>query len=152
MWRTLLVGIFGILFGIFLNMYVFTGNNPAPISESMQMRHGHPPLEISTEIPTPTLTLEATPDMMGGYNIRILTENYAWTPENTNIDPVQGEGHAHLYVNMIKVARIYSEWFHLPEEELQEGINVIRATLNANDHSEWSINGEAIADEIRITH
>ena len=40
--------------------------------------------------------------------------------------------------------RVYSEWYHIEDEKLTQPINQIRATLNANDHSEYSVNSRPI--------
>jgi hypothetical protein len=53
------------------------------------------------------------------------------------------EGHAHIYINGVK-NRVYSEWYHVEDEELTQPINQIRATLNANDHSEYAVNSRPI--------
>jgi len=56
---------------------------------------------------------------------------------------VAGEGHAHLYLDGEKVARVYGRWFHIPEPG--PGAHSVRVTLNANSQ-DLVINGEVIAD------
>lgn len=105
----------------------------------------HPTLEVDTDLPIPSVMVEALPEEKSGYNLRLSVENFRWAPEAVNEEPVQGEGHAHLFVNGRKVARLYGEWFHLSASELQEGENEIEVTLNANDHSEWVLDGEHVS-------
>ncbi len=56
---------------------------------------------------------------------------------------IMNEGHAHIYINGNK-NRVYSEWYHIEDEKLTQPINQIRATLNANDHSEYTVNSRPI--------
>jgi hypothetical protein len=115
------------------------------------MEHAHAELEVDATKPVPTISVEALKDAKDGYNIHITTTNYAWAPEHVNGAAVQGEGHAHIYVNGVKIARVYGEWFNLSESTLQDGENIVEVTLNANDHSEWMHKGEHIADTVTIT-
>ena len=49
----------------------------------------------------------------GGWNLQVLTQNFQFSPENVNTAHVEGEGHAHVYVDGNKIARIYGPWFHI---------------------------------------
>lgn len=111
----------------------------------------HPMREVDKSNPIPTVVIEAVPDSMDGYNLHITTTEYTFTPEHVGEDAVANEGHAHLYVNGKKVARLYGPWFNLSNTVLQEGENIVYVTLNANDHSEWSIDGKHISAEVIIT-
>ncbi|CTQ49371.1 hypothetical protein [Jannaschia donghaensis] len=112
--------------------------------------HQHPPREISPDLPMPGVTHLMFPDVIDGYNVQILTRNFTFTPVGINRPPKDNEGHAHIYVNGVKIARIYSDWYHLPDASLQPGENTVRVSLNANDHSEWAIGGRPIASVVRI--
>jgi hypothetical protein len=112
--------------------------------------HMHTMLEVDTSIPIPTISVVAIKDAKDGYNLHITTENYTFTPENVNKESVQSQGHAHIHVNDIKVARLYGNWFNLPASYLQDGENIIKVTLNANDHSEWVIDNLHISSTITV--
>ncbi len=86
---------------------------------------------------------------MAGWNVKVDVTNFNFTPEHVNNGHVAGEGHAHLYVDGTKVARLYGPWFHLPA--LGQGEHQLRVTLNANNHAVYSVNGEMIQAEISIT-
>jgi hypothetical protein len=89
----------------------------------------------------PTLDFVIVEDEVGGWNLQIQTTNFRFAPENVNGANRDGEGHAHIYVNGEKIARVYGPWFHigsLPEER-----NEVAVTLNANDHS-----GLAVGDTV----
>ena len=111
----------------------------------------HEMIQVDKNIPEPTISVEAIKDAKDGYNLHIVTTNYKWTPEKVNTSPIQGEGHAHIYVNGVKLARLYGEWFNISASELKEGANEITVTLNANDHSEWTLGEEHLSDTVIVT-
>ena len=116
----------------------------------MAAMHQHPPLAVSQDAPVPTVTHLVFPDPMGGYNVQILTRNFQFTPANINRDPQDNEGHAHIYINDVKYARIYSDWFNLPASALLPGENQVKVTLNANNHSEWSVDDIPISSTVSV--
>lgn len=122
----------------------------APRVQAIEATHRHPPREVSPDLPMPGLTHLMFPDAVDGYNIQILPRNFAFTPAAINREAQANEGHAHVYVNGTKIARVYSTWFHLPGTLLQPGDNDVTVTLNANDHSEWSRNGVVISSAVRV--
>ena len=91
------------------------------------------------------------PDAMDGYNLQILARNFDFTPASINRENVANEDHAHVYVNGVKVARIYGRWHHLPSSHLRPGVNAVTMTLNANDHSTWATpDGGLIASTVAV--
>ena len=66
--------------------------------------------------------------------------NFTFAPQNVDGEPVDGEGHAHLYVDDVKVARVYGEWFHL--DSLPEDAQQVYVSLYANNHQPltWTAN------------
>jgi len=103
----------------------------------------HETVEASTSTP-PTVRIEATKDTMSGYNLRIMTTQFAITPQNAGGAHVAGEGHMHLYVNEKKVGRVYGEWYHIPGTWFQKGNNEIRVTLNGNTHADYVLAGAVV--------
>lgn len=100
----------------------------------------------------PSLSVEVSKDAKTGYNLVVLADNYTFTPEAASTQTqVQNEGHAHLMINGYKVARLYSPYFHILPEWLVEGENSVMITLNANDHSDWVVDGAAISAMVMIT-
>jgi hypothetical protein len=113
--------------------------------------HDHPALPVDPALPIPSLTHLVFPDAMDGYNVQILSRNFTFTPAAINRENVANEGHAHIYVNGVKYARIYGNWFHLPSAALFPGVNAVTVTLNANDHSTWALpEGELIASTVAV--
>jgi len=104
--------------------------------------HKHDQVELSSLPEKPGVSLNVTRDAVGGWNIFLETKNFRFAPENVNGQPVPGEGHAHLYVDGKKVARLYGSWFHLGN--LSSGRHTIQVTLNANNHASFVLHGEPI--------
>ncbi len=88
-----------------------------------------------------SVAVEATPDPMTGVNVTVTTTGFRWAPEHASGGHVDGEGHAHLYVDGERVGRLYGDHVHLP---LEPGEHEIRVTLNGNDHSDLVVDGEVI--------
>ena len=103
--------------------------------------HSHKSIEA--KMPYTSLDIRVIKDAKSGYNIQLITKNFKFTPEKINKENVMNEGHAHIYINGVK-NRVYSEWYHVEDEKLTQPINQIRATLNANDHSEYAVNSRPI--------
>lgn len=113
------------------------------MSEHDHDGHTHPELVVMPEDGSaPTVDFELLEDAAGGWNLHIQTTNYTFAPENVNGENMAGEGHAHIYINNVKLARVYGPWFHIGS--LPSGDTEIVVTLNANDHSEMSVGGEII--------
>jgi len=86
--------------------------------------------------------LHATPEGNGGVNLHIMTENFRFAPEHVNGDHVPGEGHAHVYVDGVKVLRTYSPFAHVAG--IVPGETEIRVTLNANSHEQLATDGTPV--------
>ena len=110
----------------------------------------HPLIEVDEAEPTPSMRLHMNADSMDGFNIFLETQNFRFTPESVDTLPVFNEGHAHLYVNGAKVARMYSPWHHLSGKQLREGINRIEVEFSTNDHSVWALAGMPIGADVLI--
>lgn len=106
-------------------------------------------LDLPADQPSPALDLSVRPDPVTGWNLHVITRNFRFAPENASIANLPGEGHAHIYVNGTKIARLYGPWFHIGD--LPEGENRIRVTLNANDHRQLAVGGKALEAETVVT-
>ena len=91
----------------------------------------------------PSLAVEITADSLGGWNVHIRTSNFRFAPQNVNGPHKDGEGHAHIYVNGEKIARVYGPWFHIGA--LPRGMNAVTVTLNANDHRALAVGDAPLA-------
>ncbi|MEP5731478.1 MAG: hypothetical protein ABJL67_19140 [Sulfitobacter sp.] len=96
----------------------------------------------------PQISIMLHPDPMAGYNLHVMTENFAFSPQNASLSNVTGEGHAHVYINGQKLSRLYGGWMHL--DNLPKGTVDIEVTLNTNDHRPLTVNGTAISAKHRL--
>ena len=110
------------------------------------MAHGL--LESQSATP-PGVELEVIKDGSSGWNVEVKTQNFAFTPEDVNRDPIEGTGHGHIFVNGEKQARLYGPHFHL--SDLPAGRHVVTVTLNANSHDTWAVNGREVSASVEIT-
>ncbi|MEM7116014.1 MAG: DoxX family membrane protein, partial [Chloroflexota bacterium] len=76
-------------------------------------RHATQQIDLTGSENLPSLSLNVTNDGPSSYNLEVITEHFRFTPENTGQELVLGEGHAHLYINGQKEARLYAPWYHL---------------------------------------
>ena len=97
-----------------------------------------------------SVDINVTADLLAGVNVQILTEGFTFAPENVNGAHVESEGHAHIYVDGVKVSRVYTPWFYL--KDLTPGEREIRITLNANSHEEYAVAGSNVQAATRFTY
>ncbi len=104
------------------------------------MHHGT--LAIPPGQPVPTITLKVSADAMEGVNVQVQVTNFQFAPERVNTTSLTTEGHAHIYVDGKKVARLYGTWYHLTN--LKPGQRKITVSLNANGHEQLTYEGKPI--------
>jgi hypothetical protein len=108
----------------------------------------HPEFVVQASDPKPVIMIHSSKDPNGGWNLNFMTENFTFTPEAAGAKEVSGQGHAHLYVDGVKVARVYGPWFHL---NVGSGIHKVKVTLNTNNHKDYVLDSKVIGDEIEIS-
>ena len=89
-----------------------------------------------------TVSLEVREDSKSGWNAFLTVDGMEFAPEHASSPPVDGEGHAHLYVDGQKIARLYGTSYHFSIAE--PGTHEVMVSLNANDHSAYGHGGEPI--------
>jgi hypothetical protein len=110
--------------------------------------HDHSaPLEASGDV-VPYVDLQLMPLADGSYNVRVQTLNFTFAPHRVDMEATDGEGHAHLYVDGEKIARLYGEWYHLTA--LPKGAESVSVTLYANDHRPLAVNGEEVSAVVMV--
>jgi len=103
--------------------------------------HDHSQLtEVEGQAPRLSITLH--PDGPQSRNLELVVGNFTFDPEAVNGPHIPGRGHAHIYINGIKIARAYAPWFHL--SAIPKGTHELRVTLNANDHSQLAVDGKPV--------
>ncbi|WP_420863211.1 hypothetical protein [Algirhabdus cladophorae] len=111
-----------------------------------EMQHGL--LEVPA-VGAPQVAITVEQDPMNGWNVTLTTSNFTFTPHMVNSENVDNTGHAHLYVDGIKIARLYGPNFHIPF--LSESEHEISVNLSSNDHSYYVIDGNRIAARATVT-
>ena len=96
----------------------------------------------------PSLYLSVQPYDSYGWVVIYNANNFTFNAENASSQHIQGEGHGHLYVNDVKIARLYGEPYYL--RDLNMGANTIRITLNTNNHLSYVFNGAVIEKNVEI--
>lgn len=104
--------------------------------------HHHKTMEIAPNQPVPSVNLVVHPDAKKGWNLEVKVTNFSFALLSVNTAAKPGEGHAHLYVNGQKIARLYGNWYYL--EDLPPGKNPITVSLNSNTHESLVSNGKII--------
>lgn len=149
--RPLMLFVIGLVFGTGLG-FMLAGGVPTPPhdhgghTDTSADHMAHDTLTDWTG-PAPALSLALTPDMDGAMNLHIIADGFTFTPQDVNTAPVPGTGHAHVYVNGTKIGRAYGAWFQIPQ--IAPG-DVVRVTLNANDHTLWATAGQPVAAEVTV--
>ncbi|QQR92732.1 MAG: hypothetical protein IPJ89_00620 [Candidatus Iainarchaeum archaeon] len=90
----------------------------------------------------PSIRMEVELDHDAGWNVHLITNDFAFAPEHVGQAHLPGEGHVHLYVDGEKIARVYGEWYHL--QELPGGNHYLSAVLTTNDHKLYAVEGQTI--------
>jgi hypothetical protein len=118
------------------------GQASASGAHDMESMASAEPIEWPAGRPAPKLALTATPDPMGGFNLRVKMANFRLAPEHTGGKPAAGEGHLHLYVDGQKLTRMYGPWLYL--EDLGQGAHALRVEAVANNHAPYQRDGSPI--------
>lgn len=93
----------------------------------------------------PTLDVSLARDASAGWNLHVETAGFRFAPERASGPHVPGEGHAHVYVDGEKVARLYAPWMHF--DALPEGARV-KVTLTTNDHRQIAVGDTPLSAEV----
>ena len=125
------------------------GDHAAHQAHASAAQHDHATLRNLPPGETPpTLEVHLQSDPATGWNLHIETTDFRYAPENASLEHRPGEGHAHVYINGGKYARIYGPWLHIPT--LPKGKVTVEVTLNANDHRPLAVNGRPIAKRLEL--
>ena len=138
----------GILNGVYLSVTKVAehghGDDASASDQHAAMAHD----ALESEVPiSVSITTEVDDD--GGVDVEVVTEGWLWTPDSVDGDHVPGEGHAHIYVDGVKIDRVYGPSYHL--EDLEPGEREVRVTLNSNSHEELTYGGKPVEALVLVT-
>ncbi|TFL16933.1 hypothetical protein [Jannaschia formosa] len=118
------------------------------LSEAQAMDHGAMPgLEAD---PAPTVALSA-PNGTGpdGFAIALQTTGITFREVPEGTPHVPGEGHAHVYLNGLKLGRAYAATMGVGS--LPPGNYRLTVALNAHDHRPYLSDGVPVTDSLEFT-
>lgn len=125
-------------FGI--NFHIFDAESMSGSDHADDHDHGESSTIVS-EVPI-SVSITAEPDGQGGVDVNIATEGFRFAPDLVDQPHASGVGHAHIYLNGVKLGRVFESHYHIAD--LEPGQNVIRVSLNSNDHSELTYDGAPV--------
>ncbi|MGV6849531.1 MAG: copper chaperone PCu(A)C [Marinibacterium sp.] len=79
----------------------------------------------------PRLSMAVRPEA-DGWTVLLTAQHFAFAPDLADGPAVAGTGHGHLYLDGLKLGRVYGPEFHIGA--LLPGRYTLRVTLNTNDH------------------
>lgn len=92
--------------------------------------------------PAPKIAL-STARTDAGWTVTLMSDDFEFTPDLVDGPHVPGTGHGHIYINGLKLGRLYSPTTTIGNLPL--GQHEIRVTLSTNDHRAY------IANEVPVT-
>ena len=117
-------------------------------SETDVHQHTHGDTTTPAVEPYPSVSVRILEDPSGGWLLRSVPTNFRLAPENVSTEHIDGEGHMHLYVDGVKVMRLYGEWHEMTP--LAAGVHEIRVEMSSNDHSAMAIDGTIVDDTVTL--
>lgn len=121
------------------------GSHGSGQAETAGHAHGET-IDLPAGSMAPRVALTLLKDPVAGWNLRVEPENFRFAPEAASTADVPGEGHAHVYADGEKIARLYGEWLHVPA--LPAGAEVT-VSLSTNSHRALTVDGVPV--EARAT-
>ena len=99
-------------------------------------------LEVNADAPTPAVEIELTEtDVPGVFDLAVSLTNFTITPDNVDADPIDNEGHMHLYLDGERVERFFDVDHQLT---VPDGEHVVEVELSSNSHLAYAVDGEPI--------
>ena len=105
------------------------------------------PEPVASEDPV-SVSITAEPDAQGGVDVQIVTEGFRFAPDLVDQAHTPGAGHAHIYLDGVKLGRVFENQYHVAD--VAPGEHEIRVSLNANDHSELTYAGNKIESTVIV--
>ena len=131
----------GILNGVYLSVTKVAAHGHGDDASASGQHAAMEYETLESEVPI-SVSITTTVDHHGGVDVEVMTEGWLWTPDSVDGDHVPGEGHAHIYVDGVKVDRVYGPSYHL--DGLEPGEREVRVSLNSNSHEELTYDGKTV--------
>ena len=110
----------------------------------MNMTH-----QVTEGEPRPQLSLSHNQNpATGGWTIDLNVNNFRFAKDLVDGAHVPGTGHGHLYLNGLKLGRVYGTSVELGP--VPKGNHVARVTLNTNDHLAYVVDDRPVSATVMI--
>ena len=94
--------------------------------------------------PVPELKLKVYEAADGtGWAVELAPRNFRFAADLVDGEHVAGTGHGHLYLNGLKLGRLFSKSVRIGV--LPAGKHLVRVTLNTNNHKAYMANGKVVS-------
>ena len=110
----------------------------------------HPGNQIDADKPYPSITLTVIKDKIDGYNIFIDLKNFNLNPSEIGGENISNSGYLQLFINDIRITRIYSDWVHVPQRFFNLEENFIKITIHSYLHDQFTIKGKPIEHIVKV--
>lgn len=102
------------------------------------------------EEPAPQVEIApVTPPSATGFDIDLTVTNFTFTQADDNAQHVPNEGHAHIYLNGLKLGRLYDTRYRIGA--LPPGDYVLTVVLNTNDHRPYLAEHKPVGTSLAFT-
>ncbi|MEM7443487.1 MAG: copper chaperone PCu(A)C [Pseudomonadota bacterium] len=99
--------------------------------------------------PPPSLEMTVTPGEGGTWLVELTTEHFTFDDASDPPEHVPSHGHGHLYLNGLKLQRVYSENAEIGQ--LAPGTYIVSVSLNTNTHMPYTDDNGLVSAEATIT-
>ena len=110
----------------------------------------HPGNKIDADKPYPSINLKVIEDKIDGYNIFIDLKNFNLNPSEIGGENISNSGYLQLFINDIRITRIYSDWVHVPQRFFNLKENFIKITIHSYLHDQFTIKGKPIEHTVKV--
>jgi len=106
--------------------------------------------KVPTNEPQPALVMKVSEDSdAGGWKVNVDTTNFKFSKELADGEHVAGTGHGHIYINGVKLGRLFENVTTIGA--LPKGRHIVRVTLNTNNHQTYMVAGKRVTATALIT-
>jgi len=104
--------------------------------------------DVPPDEPTPSLSIALSPDE-DAWHVTLDTSDFTFSRDAVDGDHAPGIGHAHIYLNGLKLQRLYGKEAQIGA--LPAGQYELRVTLNTNDHRTYAVAGVPVSAAIALS-
>lgn len=97
-------------------------------------------------LPVPKLAMILTRDSEDGFNLHVELANFQMESPAARAEPLKNSvrGHAHLYLNGVKLTRLYAKDLHLRARLFRSSMNSLQISISDHNHAVWAAGNDPI--------